>query len=349
MLVNREKFIKALFVAYDGAASQESFDGADCFRFSAGYVETRREGVAWRVPISTDCTDGEIRGNVSAKDLFALLNTFKSETFDLELTDAGIYIRCGKARISLASIRIDDAEMNFPSEFVPLEKDITDALRGVAMLDAKADYVKDITGVFVANKIAYATDGKRLRYAPCALPIGDVYLPNALVERVQKNDFVGIAHDDLRVYLSMSDGSIFTARKKSEAPPNGASIVERFSAPAEFACIFPSETGDILNRAILFAEKKQEGSYVTLTFAPLEVTISCGRSRANFFESAEWAIPYEHDEPVRKVRVNAQHFRKMVSESQTMSFIFAQTGTVVSYKADGVNVLSTTAYVEDEE
>lgn len=237
------------------SGNKETTDQSNSFVFKDGMGFTYNDEFSVRTPIDL----GDVEGAVSAKELSALIGKLKGEECEIEFSDNELKIKNGKIR---AGIRLE-SEIHMPLDEISLPdkkawkllpSNFSQVLKSVVFSSSTDQSQPILTVIHCAKDVVESTDSERATQwwldkeyfvTPLMLP-AEASKPLIGYGKLER-----YAEDESWIHVDLGSGSMFSCRKTADG--KYPELDKFFDVEGE-ELSFPTEIGDMLDRAGIFIE-----------------------------------------------------------------------------------------------
>lgn len=327
MKYNRQEILDSLRKVRPGIdKNSANIMGMDCFIFMDRRVYSHDDAISLSTPTP-------IAGSfaVSASEFYNILSKFKAESVNIEETDKGLDLTCGKAKASVL-YRKDDVSRRI-KEITPKETDwvsttfdISDVLNSVYVKNGSKAVSDKIGGICINEDVALSTDNSSVaRYKLPDLFTEKIWLSPRAVTVLQS--FKEIKHyfvKDGWLHFKSKEALIACRRLIDERYPF-VQYKEMVSASKKdgISGTFTKEFLETIDRAAIFA-KETDGDFVLdLTFNEKSIIVSSESLAGSFEEEVEMVT---FCEAPQKIRLSARRFKQALDKWDEIEFYLGKVG-----------------------
>jgi len=293
MQVDRKALLEKLQTSMIGAERGEFQNNS--FSFKEGYVHAFKDFVA--VSIFLGETFKFLKGSIRAAEFYSLLTKYTEDTVDIEVTEAGVDIMCGRSKATFAYQedavlkQVEKMDMEALS-WEPVSEDFRAALN-FCLLGLR-EYA--LEGVRVKDKTVLSVDSKRLNFFVMKDPMGDFLIEEKVVTELLKFDnMTAVAHSQTRLFLKLPDGTIVSGRKKMDTDYPFDKILSTVVAMEKVEedpqGVLPSSFKQMIGRANVLSIEYGGMELLKITFSKEGIECESQRAIGKYFEKIEWKDP----------------------------------------------------------
>ncbi len=346
MKLNREKLLNTLKAIKPGLANKEMLEQSTSFVFSKGRAYTYNDEIAISHPVARS-----LKGAVQAEELYKLLERYKDEELDIEITDNEFKIKSKRSSAGIAlqaEITLPLDEIGKPDKWKPLPKTFKDAVK-FCRYSASKDLIRPVlTCLHINGKYIEACDGFRITQYDMKIKFGNDKL---LLPAEAANTLAGYDPKEYSItkgwaHFQNSDRTIFSCRTGEGNYPDLSKFLKTKGIKFEF----PKELLEVLERADVFSSDGDLSQpTVKINLSKDKMTIESSNSAGWFKENIR--VKY-NDNPL-SFKANPEFLKHMLPIIKTALILDSDKGVakgtgVITFKGDNFIHCFTTSIPEGE-
>ena len=272
--MKKTELIKALEAVRPGLANKEMIEQSTSFAFMQDRVVTYNDEISISYPIQ----DLDLTGAIKAEELYAFLSKAKTEDIEVEIDDAEIRLKAGRAKAGFtlqAEITLPLDEIGGTTKWKSVPDGLLEAIKFVSF-GCSTDMSRPVlTCVHVtkSGNIEGGSNTRLTRYQTNPLPehIPTFLLPATSAKQLVKYAATEMAWGKGWIHFKTKEGCVFSCRVIEEDYPDISAILA--VEGTEFQ--FPKTIDDILDRAAIFALKgdSKDGD-ITVSLEKNKITLA---------------------------------------------------------------------------
>jgi DNA polymerase III sliding clamp (beta) subunit (PCNA family) len=327
MTIQREELLSKLKRCLPGVENGGSmFQGADCFIFRDNSILTYNNYFAVSVPFKSDLACA-----VPATPFYKTVSSFKAESLTLLQEDNKLKLTCGRAKAEFVVIEEHTYERFL--KIMPVNpdwKDLPTDFNTIVKSGILRSLPTGLEGVFFQDNNMIATNQVIIVNIDLGMKMERIWLNNKAATEITKFPMLEkYCTNSSWVHFKAGDITFSCLKLIDDNYPDKA-LLDSFDTfiQADDAVngTFPSELGDILKRAAIFAEEGSDGSHVVkCSIEGTTMTVSSARTIGSFNETVEITRNDKSDEKI-EWSADIVQFETAFRNNPKASFFVAKEG-----------------------
>ena len=262
--LDRKKLLGMLETLQPGLAPHDAIEQATNFVFKDGFVWSFNDEIAVSHPLPANL---ELTGAVAAEPLLKLLAKSSGDTVVLAATEDELFVKCGKGQAGIAF-----AEVKLPVETIPMPKedgwwktdlDFLEKLRLASLSVERSKSMQILSCVSIEETRALGCDNFQLTVAAFEKPLKcfkPVLLQGSMLRHVLPFLPNGVAQVGNWIHFINKDDVVLSCRITEGEYPDVSGFLNVEGTRVKL----PEALSDLLERAGVFTDSKEEGNKVNL-------------------------------------------------------------------------------------
>lgn len=253
MKISKKELLKALETIKPGLSiTEDTIEQSTSFAFIEDHIVTYNDSISISYPFKSN-----IKGAVSAKELYTLLNKLssKKDILNLEIKDNELRINAGKE--GKAGIKIEKDvllplnEIKTDNKWDKIPKKLIEGLKFCSFSTAKDNSKPLLTCIHVKDKIIESTDNFRATRFYLDKKVKEFLIPANSIKFLEK--FPAIKYNVTKSWVNFKskEGALFSCRIFNQEFPDFSNILEVKGKKIKF----PDIIEEAIDKAAIFCEK----------------------------------------------------------------------------------------------